>query len=113
MDTKKKQVESEAARLHELFSGNSESERTYIEKQVNQLAWYNVSIADLQRDIDRAGTMVEYVIGASLTGMRRNPDIDTLVQYQKLATGIAKNLAKFLNSNEPVSSKLEEFFNSR
>ena len=102
-------VAVEVERLQGLFSGNSDTEKAYIEKQVNQLAWYNVSISDLQMAIDRDGSMVEYPISATLTGTRRNPDIETLVAYQKLATGIAKNLARYLKKDEAKGGKLAEY----
>ena len=106
---KKKRVEAEAERLRELFAANADNEKAYIEKQVSQLAWLNVSIKDLQISIDKVGSTVEYANGPSQYGIRKNPDIDTLVQYQKLANSIAANLVKLLKKDLQVGDKLREF----
>lgn len=108
---KARRVEAEIARLTGLFTANTENEKSYVEKQVNQLAWYNVTIADLQKSIDKQGTLVEYANGESQYGTKRNPDIDTLVQWQKLANSIVGNLAKFLKDDTQVGSKLAAFLN--
>lgn len=97
---KANRVSNEVARIGLLFNSISEQDRAFIAEQVNQLAWYNVSIKDLQTAIDKKGSTVEYSNGATQYGSKRNPDIDTLVQYQKQAVSIAKHLAKFIKDED-------------
>ena len=81
-------IKAEEKRISALFENCTENERDYLSKQIQQLAWLNVSIRELQIEIDKTGSTVEYMNGANQYGIRKNPDIETLVQYQKLATTI-------------------------
>lgn len=96
---KDRRVKNEIARIESLFTV-TETERTFIAEQIRQLAWYNVSIKDLQRDIDKAGSIVDYCNGSAQYGTRKNPDIDTLIQYQKQSIAISSALAKFLKCDD-------------
>ena len=108
---KEQRIRAEEKRLNCLFEACTEKELEFVSKQVQQLAWLNVSIRDLQISIDKTGSTVEYMNGATQYGTRKNPDIDTLVQYQKLANSIASNLAKYIDSDadSKPGNKLAEF----
>ena len=55
---KAERVRQELNRLSELFRGISEGKRDFVKYHIEQLAWYTVSVADLQAEIDRAGTSI-------------------------------------------------------
>lgn len=113
--TKARKVDLEYARLIAVFDKLPQGRFEYAEKQIKQLAWYNVSIAELHIAIDKAGTSLEYNNGGGQYGTHANPDINTLVSYQKLANSICGNLLKLFDELPPElprGSKLEEFLTS-
>ena len=75
-----------------LFEKSNPIQLDFIRDQVQQLAWLNVSIAELQEKINQFGTLVAYDNGGGQSGIRTNPDVKTLTDYQKLANSITKNL---------------------
>ena len=69
-----------------------ENKKQFVQRQIEQLAWYNVSIAELQAAIDEAGTTVSYNNGGGQSGTRTNPDLKTLTDYQKIVISIVRTL---------------------
>lgn len=106
-------VSIELKRLSDLFEGVEENRKDFIRKQLEQLAWLNISIADLQERIDRFGTLVMYDNGGGQSGVKPNPDLKTLIDYQKLANTIVRTLNSVIPIKEagrPGDSKLFDFF---
>ena len=95
---KAERVKDELQRLSDLFKDIDENKRNFVQRQIEQLAWLNISIMDLQARIDQFGTLVAYDNGGGQSGVRANPDLKTLNDYQKLATAITRTL----NSVVPV-----------
>ena len=95
---KAERVKDELQRVSDLFKDIDENKRNFVQRQIEQLAWLNISIMDLQARIDQFGTLVAYDNGGGQSGVRANPDLKTLNDYQKLATAITRTL----NSVVPV-----------
>jgi len=89
-------VKLELSRLEEIFKEIDENKRDFVQRHIEQLAWYNVSIADLQANVDRCGTLVTYNNGGGQTGERVNPDIKTLMDYQKACNTIVRTLIQLV-----------------
>ena len=89
---KARKVTRELKRLSDLFKGVEENQKDFIQRQLEQLAWLNISIIDLQEKIDRFGTLVMYDNGGGQSGVKPNPDLKTLIDYQKLANTIVRTL---------------------
>lgn len=85
-------VEQERARLMELFTGADENKLDFIRSQVQQLAWLNVSIADLQAETDAAGAVVQYNNGGNQRGLQTNPACKLLIEYGKQSNTIFRAL---------------------
>ena len=108
---KAERVNTELRRLEDLFLEVDENKRDFVQRQIEQLAWLNVSILDLQAKIDQFGTLVMYDNGGGQSGIRTNPDLKTLVDYQKLANTIVRTLNSVVPVKEiTASTKLKEFF---
>ena len=107
---KAERVEQELNRLSALFKGISEGKREFVKYHLEQLAWYTVSVADLQAEIDRAGTSVGYDNGGGQKGIRVNPDIKTLMDYQKNINTITRTLIPLVPEYYRTN-KLDEFIN--
>ena len=88
-----------------------ENRKDFIQRQLEQLAWLNISIIDLQEKIDRFGTLVMYDNGGGQSGVKPNPDLKTLIDYQKLANTIVRTLNSVIPIKETGYSKdgLREF----
>lgn len=78
-------VEQERARLMELFATADPNKLDFIRDAVQQLAWLNVSIQELQRDIDEIGPVVPYQNGREQSGLQANPSCKLLTDFQKLS----------------------------
>ena len=106
-------VEQERARLMELFTGADPNKLDFIRDAVQQLAWLNVSIQELQSDIDENGPIVPYQNGQTQKGLQRNPACQLLVDLQKLSNTTFRALLPVL-PDEPKSTALDELrqFNS-
>ena len=89
---KKRRFKKELKYLAEIFSDIAENKRDFVQRQIEQLAWYYVSIADLQAKVDQYGTTVKYDNGGGQNGVRTNPDIKTLMDYQKACNTIVRTL---------------------
>ena len=89
---KKKKVQKELDHLEVIFNGISGNKRDFVQRCIEQLAWYYVSIADLQTNVDKYGTKVSYDNGGGQSGLKTNPDIKTLMEYQKVCNTIVRTL---------------------
>ena len=107
---KETEVKKEKNRLSKIFKDIDENKKKFVKNQIEQLAWLNVSIAELQQEIDETGTTVVYDNGGGQTGIKDNPNIKTLIAYQKNAIAITKQLTDLV-PNAPKKSKLEAFMN--
>ena len=107
---KEKRIRAENKRLMKLFEGAETNRLDFVREQVQQLAWLNVSIKELQASIDKIGTMLAYDNGGGQTGVRVNPDLKTLSDFQKLVNSIVRNLLPLVPSGtnkSTFSAKLE------
>ncbi len=109
---KARKIKKELRRLETLFEGIEENRRDFIQRQLEQLAWLNISIIELQGKVDRFGTLVQYDNGGGQSGVSPNPDLKTLIAYQKQATTIVRTLNSIIPIKEtgyPSNSKLMQF----
>lgn len=107
---KQELVEEEHKRLENIFSSIEENKRDFVKPMIKELAWLTVSCVELQKVIDVQGTVVEYNNGGGQIGFKDNPNIKTLIAYQKNKIAISKILIDLV----PTSNKkslLSEFMN--
>lgn len=100
---KKKKVQKELDHLAEIFNGIANNKRDFVQRQIEQLAWYYVSIADLQTNVDKCGTKVTYDNGGGQSGLKTNPDIKTLMEYQKVCNTIVRALISLVPEGTKTS----------
>lgn len=105
---KLERVQKELDLLEEIFSEIDPNKRDFVQRHIEQLAWYFVSIADLQAKVDQWGTMVKYDNGGGQTGIKPNPDVKTLLDYQKCCNTIVRTLIPLVPYKN-TGSKLQEF----
>ena len=94
-------VTREKNRLLKLFAEIDENKKDFVREQISNLAWYTVSAKILQEKIDKNGTMIRYDNGGGQSGYKENPDVRTLLGYQKNITDITKQLSELV----PVKRK--------
>lgn len=87
-----KRVEQERTRLMELFAGADQNKLDFIRREVEKLAWLNVSISDLQSETDAAGAVIPYDNGGNQKGLQANPACKLLIEYEKLSNTIFRAL---------------------
>ncbi len=106
---KTERVQAELEHLEEIFQGIDENKRDFVQRHIEQLAWYNISIADLQAKVDKWGTLISYNNGGNQTGLRSNPDLRTLLDFQKTTNTIVRTLISLVPEKR-TGSKLDFFF---
>ena len=81
----------------------------FVSNQIDDLAWLIVSCDELKEKINKTGTVIKYNNGGGQSGVKDNPDVKTLIAYQKNKIAITKQLIELV----PVKSKsrLQEFLN--
>lgn len=103
---KQKRVKAEELRLMELFAGADQNQLDFIKKHVQQLAWTNISIDDLQKQIDEEGSIIPYQNGKNQSGMQQNPACKLLIDYQKLSNTSFRALQPVL-PDKPKTGRLD------
>ena len=106
---KAERVQAEQARLMGLFTGADANKLDFIRAEVQKLAWLNVSIVELQKEIDDTGSVVEYNHGGGQTGVTTNPACKLLVDYQKLSNVTFRALLPVLPEGVSDYDPLAEF----
>ena len=102
-------VEQERSRLMELFAGADANKMDFIRNQVQQLAWLNISITDLQTEADTAGAVVQYDNGGNQRGLQTNPACKLLIDYEKLSNTIFRALLPLVPDKVDEYDELDEF----
>ncbi len=107
-EKKQKAVEAEKNRLLEIFKDIDENKLEFVTHQIDDLAWLNVSVDELKAKVDKYGTIVKYNNGGGQNGVRDNPDVKTIIAYQKNIASITRQLLDLV-PNSKRKSKLEDF----
>ena len=106
---KQKQIDREKKRLLKIFKDIDKNKLEFVMHQIDNLAWLNISIIELKEKVDKNGTTSTYNNGGGQSGVRDNPDVKTLIAYQKNVTSITKQLLDLVPPK--TKSKLQEFLN--
>ena len=103
-------VKKEQTYLEKIFSGIDSNKREFVQRHIEQLAWYYVSIADLQESIDQSGTLITYNNGGGQSGTKTNPDIKTLMDYQKACNTIVRTLLSLVPAGKVTHHRDLDYF---
>ena len=104
-------VERERTRLMELFAGADPNKLDFIRDAVQQLSWLNISIQELQKDIDETGAVIPYQNGQTQKGLQQNPSCKLLTDFQKLSNTTFRALLPVLPDRPCSLGKLAAFQN--
>lgn len=96
-------VNKEKRRLLKLFEGIDPNKKDFVKEQVQNLAWYTVSVKILQERIDEFGTMIKYDNGGGQSGYKENPDVKTMLGYQKNVNDITRQLTDLVPAKRKES----------
>ena len=81
----------------------------FVSNQIDDLAWLIVSCDELKEKINKTGTVIKYNNGGGQSGVKDNPDVKTLIAYQKNKIAITKQLIELVPAK--TKSRLQEFLN--
>lgn len=110
MTNKEKQIKKEKAKLRKIFCDIDKNKLEFVQTLIDRLAWLNVSVKELELEIDLNGTMIEYNNGGGQSGFKENPNVKTLINYTKNITTITKQLVDLVPPDKK-KSKLSELLN--
>ena len=108
----KKSVTAENKRLLSLFDGVDPNKLDFVREHVRQLAWYNIQIKELQKNIESDGITVPFQNGRNQSGLQNNPDLRALIDLQKLASAMVKILLPIVPEKQRSGDKLAEFMDA-
>lgn len=102
-------INLEKEKLMTVFKEIDANKLEFVSNQIDDLAWLIVSCDELKEKINKTGTVIKYNNGGGQSGVKDNPDVKTLIAYQKNKIAITKQLIELV----PVKSKsrLQEFLN--
>lgn len=110
LEEKKKKLSKEKKRLLNIFKDIDENKKKFIDTQISNLAWYNISIKELQENIDAFGVEIEYNNGGNQYGIKESPSVKTLIAYQKHVNTITNQLVDLVPPSQK-KSRLTELLN--
>ena len=102
-DLKQKKVKAEEKRLFSILRDIDQNKLAFVKQRVSNLAWLNISIIELSEKVDLFGTMIKYDNGGGQSGYRENPDVKTLISYQKNANAITRQIIDLVPSTRKES----------
>ena len=99
----------EKDKLMTVFKEIDANKLEFVSNQIDDLAWLIVACDELKDKIDKEGAVIKYNNGGGQSGVKDNPNVKTLIAYQKNKISITKQLIELV----PVKSKskLQEFLN--
>lgn len=106
---REERINLEKEKLMTVFKEIDANKLDFVSNQIADLAWLIVSCDELKESINKNGTTIKYNNGGGQSGLKDNPDVKTLIAYQKNKIAITKQLIELV----PVKSKsrLQEFMN--
>lgn len=104
------EIRKEFLRIKKIFNGIDKNKKNFVMPLIERLAYLNVTVKYLERDIAINGTMIPYQNGENQSGMRKNPDVDTYTNYTKIITTITKQLIELVPASQK-ESKLSALLN--
>lgn len=108
--SKGNEIKQEKSRLFEIFKDIDENKLLIVNTLIDRLAWLNVSIKEIEKNIDEQGTTIEYRNSETQWGVKDNPNIKTHIQYTKNIAMITKQLIELVPPSKK-KSKLDELMN--
>lgn len=106
---KQRKIKHEVSRLKALFVGVDPNKLDFVQRQIEQLGWYNIAIRELQEKIEQSGTLISYDNGGGQSGVRATPDLKTLMDYQKATNTIVRTLIPLVPDRPEIEDALQEF----
>lgn len=106
---KRDRVKRELERLEALFQGVDENKKDFVQRQIEELAWFNVSIADLQKQLDEEGLVTEFQNGKNQSGLQQHPATKSLDTFGKHVNTIVRTLLPLVPEKRSGMSKLDMF----
>ena len=106
---REERIKEEKDKLMTVFKEIDANKLDFVSNQIEDLAWLIVACDELKEKINKTGTLIKYNNGGGQSGVKDNPDVKTLIAYQKNKIAITKQLIELV----PVKSKsrLQEFLN--
>lgn len=99
----------EKEKLMTIFKEIDANKLDFVSNQIDDLAWLIVSCDELKESINKKGTTIKYNNGGGQSGLKDNPDVKTLIAYQKNKIAITKQLIELVPAK--AKNKFKEFVN--
>ena len=103
-------ITKEKQRIQEIFKNIDKNKLNFVMTLIERLAWLNVAVKNLEKNIDEKGTTIPYDNGGGQSGIKDNPDVKTLIQCTRNIATITKQLVDLVPPSQK-KSKLDELMN--
>ncbi len=103
-------IRKEKERIEEIFKNIDKNKLNFVMTLIERLAWLNVAVKNLEKNIDEKGTTIPYDNGGGQSGIKDNPDVKTLIQCTRNIATITKQLVDLVPPSQK-KSKLDELMN--
>lgn len=106
LQAKQKRVYNERARLKAIFKNLDKNTLKTVDGLIKQAAFMSVSLADLEKQINREGFEIEYQNGQYQKGTKQSDAVKTYIAMTKNHLAVISKLIELVPPEEREKSKL-------
>ena len=103
--SKQERINTEIERLNKEFRDIAKDKKGIVKSTIESVAFMTVQMEDLQENIVRDGTTVEYDNGGGQRGMKQSPDAQFYLQFSQKLTQAVKVLLDCLPKTQIPKSE--------
>lgn len=97
---KEKLIRKEKTKLNKIFKNINKDRLKVVEKLIDSASFMSVTLQDLEKEINKNGTVSEYKNGENQYGTKKSPEVEVYNTIVKNYTSIIKQLLDQLPQSE-------------
>ena len=97
---KEKLIRKEKTKLNKIFKNINKDRLKVVEKLIDSASFMSVTLQDLEKEINKNGTVSEYKNGENQYGTKKSPEVEVYNTMVKNYTSIIKQLLDQLPQSE-------------
>lgn len=100
IEDKEKLIRKEKTKLNKIFKNINKDRLKVVEKLIDSASFMSVTLQDLEKEINKNGTVSEYKNGENQYGTKKSPEVEVYNTMVKNYTSIIKQLLDQLPQSE-------------
>lgn len=105
--TKDEKIKKEQRKVKKIFTDLDVNKKKLVDPLIEKVAFMNIELDDLQKQIITAGWTAEYKNGANQFGTKKSPEAETYIALSKNYTAAVKQLTDLVPAAKQKDSALD------